>query len=409
MNRTVFLLLCAVVLSCNRDTEQKISGYNRDNFFVVDYESILNNTSSVNLSEITDDIEYVRLETNESCLLHPRADYHFTDDYIFVDNSKYILQFDRKGKFIKQIGKPGRGPGEIGLIRIMSVLDNKKELVVQTNWARKLYYFSYDGDMIRSVPVEDVLNIKAIPGDRLVYFDNCAYGYEDYMFALLNLSGDTLDVVHNHYKWENKTGGVVTVSYHLFVPFYFYNDEILFKSMHNDTVYHVTGDSIKPEYLIDLGRYKLPQEYRAEVASSGLFEEFFKKSKDYRFCSVFEASGSLFISSTEYQEEFQYNMIYNRAEGAGKLLLDTNNDPGRIINDIDGGKDFWPSGTVNDSTVYMPVLPLDLINKDSRDELSRKHALNPQKKTEFSDMLDELNENDNPILMIVRLTGTMKH
>jgi hypothetical protein len=404
MKRILILLLPVLVFSCNRGGEQQQAPeYDRDKFFVVDYESILTSKSKVNLSHITDDIKYVRLETNDQCLLHPRAEYHFTDDFIFVDNSEYILQFDRNGKFIKQIGKPGRGPGEIGLIRIMSVLDGQKQLVVQTNWARKLYYFSYEGDFIESVPVEDVRRIKVIPGERLVYFDGCAYGYEDYMFALLDASGDTLDVVNNHYKWKNETGFVGTVSYHLFVPFYFSKDRISFKSMHNDTVYTVAGDSIKPEYLIDLGKYELPQEYRVEVPSSRGFQEFAERSKGYRFCSVFEAAESLFISSSDYQDDIQYNMIYYRPEGSGRLLVDSNNEPGKIMNDIDGGPDFWPLGAVDDSTVYMPVLPLHLIGSEYRDEFALRQALNPEKKAEFLNMLDELNENDNPILMIIRL------
>ncbi|HCC70053.1 MAG TPA: hypothetical protein DEQ09_02730 [Bacteroidales bacterium] len=404
MKRIIFPLLAVLVLSCNRGVgKEEVPGYDRNNFFVVDYESVLNNKVQVNLSELTDDIEYIKLETNENCLLHPRAEYFFTDDYIFIDNSTHILQFDRKGKFIRQIGKQGRGPGEIGLIRVLSVLDEQNQLVVQTNWARKLYYFSYEGVFLKSVKVKDVRRIKAIPGKRLVYFAGCVYGYEDYMFALVNTTGDTLDVVNNHYKWENKTGRVGTMSYHLFVPFYFYNNTISFKSMHNDTVYHVSGDSIKPEYLIELGKYQLPQEERVEVPSSGSFPEFGEKSKAYRFCSVFEADESLFISSTGYQDKIYYYMIYKKPTGSGKLLVDNNNDPGMIINDIDGGPDFWPLGTVNDSTVYMPVLPLDMLNKDFRDKLINAEGVDPEKKNELIQMIDGLNENDNPVLMIVRL------
>jgi len=404
MKRIIIPLLAVLVLSCNRGVEKEEEpGYDRDEFFVVDYESILNNKIQVNLSELTDDIEYIKLETNEKCLLHPRAEYFFTDEYIFIDNSSHILQFDRSGKFIKQIGKPGRGPGEIGLIRMLSVLDEKKQLVVQTNWARKLYYFSYDGDFLKTVKVEDIRRIKAIPGERLVYFAGCVYGYEDYMFALLNTTGDTLDVVNNHYKWENKTGRVGTMSFHLFIPFYFYNNTISFKSMHNDTVYHVSGDSIKPEYLIELGKYQLPQEYRVEVPSSGWFQEFAEISKGYRFCSVFEAKESLYISSSDYQDDIQYNMIYNRPAGSGSLLVDNNNEPGMILNDIDGGPSFWPLGTVNDSTVYMPILPLKLIDKDLRDKLTNAEGVDPEKKNQLIRMIDGLNENDNPVLMIVRL------
>jgi len=403
MKRIIMLLLPVLVLSCNRGVEQvEEPGYDRDKFFVVDYESILNNKSIVSLSELADDIEYICLETNDQCLLRSTAKYHFTDEFIFVNNIEYILQFDRTGKFIKQIGTPGRGPGEIGLIRILSVLDEQKQLVVQTNWARKLYYFSYDGDFLKSVPVKDVRRIKAISGERLVYFDGCAYGNEDYMFALVNTEGDTLDVVNNHYKWENETGFVGTVFYHLFVPFYFYNNTISFKSMHNDTVYNVAGDSIRPEYLVDPGKYQLPQEDRVEVPSSGGFQGFAERSKGYRFCSVFEADEMLFISSSGYQDRIQYNMIYDRPGATGRLLVDNNNDPGSIINDIDGGTDFWPKAAVNDSTVYMPILPLDLKKKELRDKIMNS-GVEAQDFAPLLEMIDRLDENDNPVLMVVSL------
>jgi len=407
MNRIIFLLLAVLVLSCNGGIEQKEEpGYDRNKFFVVNYESVLNNKAQVNLSELTDDIEYIKLETNEKCLLHRMAEYFFTDDYIFVDNSTHILQFDRNGKFIKQIGTPGRGPGEIGLIRNLSVLDKKKQLVVQTNWAHKLYYFSYDGDFLESVPFNTrAWRIKSIPGNRMVYFDQCTRGHEDYMFALTNLEGDTLDVVNNHYKWERTLVSGQSIQYSLFVPIYFYNNTLSFKSMHNDTVYTVSGDSIRAEYLIDLGDFQLPQEYRVEVYNKlAPWDEYYERAKGSRFCSVFEAKEMLFISSSDYKDyNTVYHMIYKRPEDTGKLLVDMHNDPGMIINDIDGGPDFWPLGTVNDSTVYMPILPLDLKNREFRNELTNAEGVDPEKKNELINMIDGLSESDNSVLMIVRL------
>ena len=407
MNKIIFLLVAVLVLSCNGGIEQQVEpGDDRNKFFVVDYASVLNNKTKVNLSQLTDNIEYITLETNENCLLHRMAKYFFTDDFIFVDNSTHILQFDRSGKFIKQIGTPGRGPGEIGLIRQLSVLDEQKQLLVQTNWAHKLYYFSYDGDFIKAAPYKgEIWKIKANTVNRLVYFNPCHSGQEDYMFALIDYAGDTLDVVCNHYKWENKRPPVNMITYNLYVPFYFYNNNISFKSMHNDTVYTVYGDSIRPEYLVDLGDLQLPQEYRVEINTTrGAFEEFKERSKGYRYCTVFESNELLFISSGDYQEfKTVYKMIYDRPAGSGRLLIDKHNDPGMIINDIDGGPDFWPLGTVNDSTVYMPVLPLDLKNKDFRDKLTKAEGVDPEKKNELINIIDGLSESDNSVLMIVRL------
>ncbi|MDX2414309.1 MAG: 6-bladed beta-propeller, partial [Bacteroidales bacterium] len=237
MKWTAFFAAIIFLVSCNGGPEEVEDTYDRDKFFVVDYNQILNNPQQLRISELNGDVEYIRLETNENCLLHPRADYHFTKDYIFVDNSKFILQFDRSGKFIKQIGKPGRGPGEIGLIRILSVLDKEQLLVVQTNWARKLYFFNYEGEFVENRKVDDVSRIAALPDKRLLLLDGCYRGIEDYMFMLLNSNGDTTDVVYNHYKWYNKTGRVMSVSFHLFYPFYNYGGDTYMKSMYNDTVY----------------------------------------------------------------------------------------------------------------------------------------------------------------------------
>ena len=399
MKWTVIIFLCIFLISCGGGTGEELDSYDRDNFFVVDYEAILQNPEMVLLSDLASGIEYIKLETNDDCLLHPRADYHFTKDYIFVDNKKFILQFDRQGNFIKQIGKYGRGPGEIGLIRILSVIDEEQLLVVHTNWARKLYFFNYEGEFVENRKVDDVMNIVARPGGQLVLYDYCAGGYEDYMFMLVNSQGDTTDVVNNHYKWENNTGGVMTVGYHLFYPFYFYGSDTYLKSMYNDTVYHAHTDSISPEYLIDLGRYKLPQDFRPEVPGSGFQEN----SKGYRFVNSFEAGEKLFIASSVYSGEGRYNIIYDRRSASGELLVDKDNYESEIINDIDSGPDFWPRAAANDSILFMPLLPHQLMTDKIRDRISTGEGIDPDKKAELLELISRLDENDNPVLMLVHL------
>jgi hypothetical protein len=399
MKWTVLLIFSITLASCGRGTEEVADSYDSDNFFVVDYESILDNPEMVLLSDLASGIEYIKLETNDNCLLHPRADYQFTKDYIFVDNKKFILQFDRQGNFIKQIGKYGRGPGEIGLIRILSVIDEEQLLVVHTNWARKLYFFNYDGEFVENRKVDDVMNIVARPGGQLILYDYCANGYEDYMFMLVNSQGDTTAVVKNHYKWENKTGGVMTVGYHLFYPFYFYGGDSYLKSMYNDTVYHARGDSITPEYLVDLGGFKLPQDYRPEVPGSAFQEN----CKGYRFVNSFEARDKLFIASSDFSGGGRYNMIYDRRNAGGHFLVDEDNFESEIINDIDGGLDFWPRAAANDSILFMPVPPHQFMSGELEKRIRENDKTDPEQKAALLDMIADLSENDNPVLMLVYL------
>jgi hypothetical protein len=407
MKKSVFVLLivAAACTNAHNQSEPEVA-FDRNQFFVVNYEELLNNPSQVLLSGLTDSIEYVKLETADSCLLHNLAKYIFTDKYIFVDNVKQILMFSRSGKFIRKIGKQGRGPGEIGLIRYLSVIDSEELLAVQINWNRKLFYFSYNGDFVKSENVPDVMNIKVLQDGKQIYYDYCANGFEDYMFALRNREGDTSSVVLNHFKWENKTGATMTVHYHLFFPFYEYGGITSMKSMYNDTVYVARGDEIMPEYFINLGNYELPEEHRPEVLRSS-FENFRENATGKRFAVSFESAEKLFISSLPYsnlyEETGQLNMIYDRRSGIGNLVVDMEGNPGMITNDIDGGVDFWPIKSVNDSTLLMPILPIHLLGEEVLEKVQDKAAIDPLKKMQFLKMREGLAEDDNPVLMIIHL------
>ena len=406
MKWTVFLSLSILLAGCSGSTEEKATSYDRDMFFTVNYEETLTNKRSLNLSDIAGKIEYIRLETNDDCLLTLKPDFYFTDKYIFVNNSKQILQFDRKGRFIKQIGRHGRGPGEIGLIRQLTVLDDEKLLIAQTNWARKLYYFNYEGEFLRQRKVQDIYRIIGLPGNRLLNFDYCSGGAEEYIFVLTNSQGDTTGVVKNHYNWENTAGYGAVVSYDLFRPFYEYMGNTYFKSRHNDTVYQAIGDTISPAYFIDLGKYLLPQELRLEALNTSpatRFQDFKEGSRGYRFVSTLEADEKLFISSQDYQDgEVQYNMLYYRPESRSTLMVDDTGYPSGILNNLDGGPDFWPIGTVNDSTAYMWLLPHEILHNGYELEKVTGETENRQL-SNFKEVLDKIKEDDNPVLMLVYL------
>jgi hypothetical protein len=406
MKWTVIIAFCTILISCGGVTEEVTDSYDRDRFFTVNYEETLTNKSSLYLSDIAGKIEYISLETNDDCLLTLKPDFYFTDEYIFVDNSKQILQFDRKGRFIKQIGKHGRGPGEIGLIRQLTVLDDEKLLIAQTNWARKLYYFNYEGEFLRQLKVPDIYRIKGLRGNRLLFFYYCNGGAEEYMFVLTNSQGDTTGVVKNHYNWENTTGFEASVSYDLFRPFYEYMGNTYFKSRHNDTVYQAIGDTIRPAYFIDLGKYLLPQELRVEALNtspSTRFQDFKDGSRGYRFVSTLEADEKLFISSQDYHDgEVQYNMLYYRPESRSTLMVDDAGYPSGILNNLDGGPDFWPVGALNDSTVYMWLLPHEILKNGYKIEKLTGETESGQL-SNFKEVLDVIKEDDNPVLMLVYL------
>jgi hypothetical protein len=133
-----------------------------DKFFEIKYEDLLKQKNNIRLSQIASKVEYIQLETNENCLINSNAKYYFSDNFIFVSNRDHILKFSSDGMFLKKIGNPGRGPGEINSIRILSIIPEKRLIIIHDAVARKLRYYSFDGNLIKTVTILQLL--------RLVFF-----------------------------------------------------------------------------------------------------------------------------------------------------------------------------------------------------------------------------------------------
>jgi hypothetical protein len=75
----------------------------------------------VPLSAIGFNIQYIPLETNSASLLKTILHIELCDSIIFVCDNDKLLKFDTAGRFIKQIGIKGNGPGEYPSINDFSV------------------------------------------------------------------------------------------------------------------------------------------------------------------------------------------------------------------------------------------------------------------------------------------------
>ena len=73
---------------------------------------------SIGYSLFVDSIEYVYLETNDSCLIRSITDIVVSNNRLFVfdEPQQTIWVFDREGKYINKICKKGSGPGEYSQI-----------------------------------------------------------------------------------------------------------------------------------------------------------------------------------------------------------------------------------------------------------------------------------------------------
>jgi len=397
------LMLVFIFCSCTNKQGPKKASLSQE-FFNIDFEEILDNKKQINLSHVASNVEYIKLETNDSCLIRPVVNYFFTDSLIFVQNYDHILKFDRKGKFLQKIGKAGRGPGEIDLIRIMSINPQKRLLAVQPNFKRELLFFNFDGEFVKTVkfPVHHDL-IKVLANDQYLIYDSGFAGNEAYSFILVNEKWDPLSTVENYTKWIHNSRSYIGRSYPEFKEFFIANDQLYLKAMYNDTVYTIESVQIKPSYFINLGKYKLPEELRPERLGIERIKKFKDHINEYYFSIVNEASNKIFLRAWDYGETDNKYVLFDKLNKQGALLTLDGGESKGFVNDWDGGIDFWPIGNINDNQVYMPIVVMNFhkaLEENKTREISPKY---PERKKQLADMVSSLDVLANPILMVITL------
>ena len=118
---------------------------------IINVRSALQKETPISMKEDVVSIQYIPLETTDSCLISNLLNLQVTTDYMFMYNGKTeeVLQFDRKGKFIRRVGRQGNGPGEYSMISELAVDDSNKELSIFQYGGDALVY-SYDGTFLRN-------------------------------------------------------------------------------------------------------------------------------------------------------------------------------------------------------------------------------------------------------------------
>lgn len=73
------------------------------------------------------------METNDQCLISNAftVEMDKNKEYMFIYNGKtdQVFQFDKSGKFIRELGRQGNGPGEHNVVLSLAIDDEKRKYI----------------------------------------------------------------------------------------------------------------------------------------------------------------------------------------------------------------------------------------------------------------------------------------
>ncbi len=409
MKNLIILVSCFCLCFCSRQKPNEMkrvsqSASSPHSFYNIKYEDILNSKEIINLSQIAADVEYVQLETKENCILGKGLYYFITDEYIFVQEFDHIMKFSRNGKFLKQIGTPGEGPGKIDLIKTVSLLPDEELICIQTTRGREILFYSFDGKLKKTFSLKrSPSNTRIFAENRFINYDNGSTGKNIYNFTLVNEKIDTISSIRNNITFEIPRERRVGRGYPFFDPFCGSISNIFIKSMYCDTVYSIISDTFEPKYFIDLGKYKFPDSLRYTLFDRDAGPMLEKKINDYYFVNIFQTLEKVFLTAYSYGDAPTKCGFFDVKTLHGKLLVNDQGISTGFVNDWDGGTDFWPQGMISDNQIFMPIRIADLKKYFSGNN-SRTSVKFPDKQQQLRNIISKTDNSNNPIIMIVTLT-----
>ena len=247
--------VCMVSLLCSCSEKNTDKG----EVLSVDVRELLKDKDAMKNVFATDEIEtveYIPLEItqDDASLIAGILDFSVSDDFIYILPIKEnkILQFDKKGHFIKNVVTYGEGPNEYNGFPQNIYVDDAMDRLYIANMD-KTWEYTLSGECVAVRKRDNMISYEyKIAPDRYA-----AVSYLGVPFHIPGIFGigvfseqeDTVAMKKNFLSPENVPEEVsgftnVTVAWN--------QNSVLFKTASNDTVFRLTKDEIAPAYILNL-------------------------------------------------------------------------------------------------------------------------------------------------------------
>ncbi len=347
-----------------------------------------NNIKEFKLSEVVDDVEYIKLETRSDCfVIRPR--YDVSENYILISHQYQpgqVMLFRRDGTLKTLIGRKGKGPAEyVRNAPRARISKNEKWIIVYDEGSERLLKYSINGDFEKSY------SCKGSKSDRLSKFEvtmnNSIILFfrrpveEVNNYPLIKVIDSNFNQIeHSFYitKQESNAGRSAGAP-----EIFQRNGQEFIREPFYDTLYLKNRDQYEPIFHFN---------YKDNMAPG----YYYPIDKEYNCFVWLNLIGKYFICQTvDIDGDGRISTYYYNIETKETIRPKTDNS----FNDIDGIGEVWiPTETVEGYIAdHLQIIDLKemLENKDFNTEI-----LFPERQKQLIKLIEESDVEDNAIIRL---------
>lgn len=349
----------------------------------------LSQSSKVKLSDLGfNDIQYIPLETNKQCLIGGINRVIAGNGFFLVKYIERILTFRTDGSFVAKIGEKGNGPEEYQLAHDVAIDRTSKNIYVLSGWEQKIYVYTEDGRFIRTIPVPKYSKELTFAGNDILCYSVNTDGLVKNSFNLVDKNGIVIKSFPNKYPFKAQP---FVIFYQHENLFYEYGSQVFKKEIYSDTIYAFVKNVFKPKFVLEQGKWLLTP----KVRENG---DWMKVLKNYvTQWNLFEFGDKICY---EFSDKTGHFCFVGSTNSDFRSLTDW--DQG-FVDDLDGGPNIKLQTVEDDKTVISWVSALALKTYVASDAFKNSKPKYPEKKKALEKLANSLSENDNPVLVLVKM------
>ncbi|MGB5989727.1 MAG: 6-bladed beta-propeller [Marinifilaceae bacterium] len=342
---------------------------------VLDVESAINNPVEFDLKDYVESTKYIALETKKECLLSALGSVHFYGKDIYLSTRTDIYKFSESGKFIKQLGRHGRGPGEYNYIFDLSINRMKQELCVSDY----KYIVRYDttGNFIAKNKMENPTGIATVQINKDgLYFLRHSHSPKDTV---------AIDIFDKDFKLVKKIKNSIVrqVGTNWQARMSEYDGKFFYSSLVNDTIFSVDKKlENHPEMILNFGKYK---------SAPSDIDYFNKNLRNVYTSDSYIIGDNLMVLDLRSKRESCGLMLY--FDKLNKLIHPIYTKESSYYGVMMSGLEWHIKDAINGNFIFS-IDPVELL--ENIDKIEDR---------ELKTIAENITEESNPVLAVVRIKG----